>query len=100
MNYEKAEQLMQQRKVMHRISWPPGKYVFFDSDADGKPDDPLPLDYPDPVEVFKTQTAAYDFFKANLVVKGASKTDVNNRPWITQADFVAEDWEEYETARN
>lgn len=100
MTYEEAEQKMQRRTVMRRKSWPAGKHVFFDSDADGKPDDPLPLDFPDPLLALKTQKEYYEFFKDNLTVKGGSKTDVNNRPWITQADSLADDWEEYETATN
>lgn len=100
MNYEQAKQLMLKRISIRRKGWPAGKFAFFDSDKDGKPDDPLPMDYPDPKLALESNREFYEFFEKNIVVKGGSKTDVNNRPWITQADSLEEDWEEYESAKN
>lgn len=89
-----AQVQMRQAKKVKRLSWPDGKHAFYDTNKDGVPDE-LPLDHPDFIQ---RSQANYDHFLKNIVVIGGSQTDITNRPFITQEDSLATDWELCEAA--
>lgn len=81
---------MRKAKKVRRPSWPDGKVAYYDVDNDGIPDE-LPMDDP---EFIRNSQRNYEKFLASIRVTQGDQENPENRPFITQEDSLAVDWEE------